>query len=79
MAHRFSDSTAMTAAPLFLDNNAVRRLLSLDACLPAIEQALIELSAGRVTQPLRTVFELPNRAACCSSSRRWLATRWRPS
>ena len=48
----------MTAAPRFLDNNAVRRLLSLDALLPAIEQALIELSAGRVTQPLRTVFEL---------------------
>ena len=48
----------MTAAPLFLDNNAVRRLLSLDALLPAIEQALINLSAGRVTQPLRTVFEL---------------------
>lgn len=58
MAHRFSNSTAMTAAPLFLDNTAVRRLLSLDALLPAIEQALIELSAGRVTQPLRTVFEL---------------------
>nr|MBP7423918.1 hypothetical protein [Sulfuritalea sp.] len=48
----------MTAAPLFLDNNAVRRLLSLDALLPAIEQALINLSAGHVTQPLRTVFEL---------------------
>jgi ornithine cyclodeaminase/alanine dehydrogenase-like protein (mu-crystallin family) len=58
MAHRFSNSTAMTAAPLFLDNNAVRRLLSLDALLPAIEQALINLSAGHVTQPLRTVFEL---------------------
>lgn len=48
----------MCAAPLLLDNDAVRRLLSLDALLPAIEHALIELSAGRVTQPLRTVFEL---------------------
>ncbi len=48
----------MTTPPLLLDNDAVRRLLSLDALLPAIEQALIELSAGRVTQPLRTVFEL---------------------
>ena len=48
----------MTQPPLLLDNDAVRRLLSLDALLPAIEQALIELSAGRVTQPLRTVFEL---------------------
>ena len=37
----------------------MRRHLSLEALLPAIEQALIDLSAGRVTQPLRTVMELP--------------------
>jgi thiomorpholine-carboxylate dehydrogenase len=48
----------MPTSPLLLDNDAVRRLLSLDELLPAIERALIELSAGRVTQPLRTVFEL---------------------
>ncbi|WP_310450540.1 ornithine cyclodeaminase family protein [Sulfuritalea sp.] len=45
--------------PLLLDNDIVRRHLALDALLPAIEQALIELSAGRVLQPLRTVLELP--------------------
>ena len=45
--------------PLLLDNDAVRRHLSLDALLPAIENALIDLSAGRVVQPLRTVMELP--------------------
>ena len=45
--------------PLLLDNDTVRRHLSLDALLPAIEQALIDLSAGRVVQPLRTVLELP--------------------
>jgi thiomorpholine-carboxylate dehydrogenase len=44
--------------PLLLDNDAVRRLLSLDALLPALEGALIELSAGRVVQPMRTVMEL---------------------
>ncbi len=49
----------MMQAPMFLDNAAVRRHLSLEALLPAIEQALIDLSAGRVTQPLRTVMELP--------------------
>jgi ornithine cyclodeaminase len=48
----------MMQAPMFLDNAAVRRHLSLEALLPAIEQALIDLSAGRVTQPLRTVMEL---------------------
>ncbi len=44
---------------LLLDNDAVRRHLSLDALLPAVENALIDLSAGRVVQPMRTVMELP--------------------
>lgn len=44
--------------PLLLDEAAVRHHLALDALLPAIEQALIDLSAGRVVQPLRTVMEL---------------------
>ena len=52
--------TAMIVPPpLLLDNDAVRHHLSLETLLPAIEQALIELSAGRVVQPLRTVLELP--------------------
>lgn len=45
--------------PLLLDDAAVRRHLSLDELLPAIERALIDLSNGRVVQPLRTVLELP--------------------
>ncbi len=49
----------MMQAPMLLDDAAVRRHLALGALLPAIEQALIDLSAGRVTQPLRTVMELP--------------------
>lgn len=52
-------SKAMIRPPLLLDDDAVRRHLSLEALLPGIEQALIDLSAGRVTQPLRTVMELP--------------------
>ena len=50
----------MMRPPILLDDDAVRRHLSLEALLPAIEQALIDLSAGRVTQPLRTVMELPS-------------------
>jgi len=46
--------------PLLIDDAAVRRHLSLDALLPAIERALIDLSAGRVLQPMRTVMELPD-------------------
>jgi thiomorpholine-carboxylate dehydrogenase len=49
----------MIAPPLLLDDDTVRRHLALDALLPAIEAALIELSAGTVLQPLRTVLELP--------------------
>jgi thiomorpholine-carboxylate dehydrogenase len=45
--------------PLLLDDATVRRHLSLDALLPAIENALIDLSAGGVVQPMRTVLELP--------------------
>lgn len=44
---------------LILDDAAVRRLLRLDDLLPAMRQALVDLSAGRVVQPLRMVFELP--------------------
>ena len=55
-----SPVTAMIVPPpLLLDNDAVRHHLSLETLLPAIEQALIALSAGRVVQPLRTVMELP--------------------
>ena len=50
---------AMNRPLLLLDDDTVRRHLSLDALLPAIERALIDLSAGRVVQPMRTVMELP--------------------
>ncbi|MFM1988859.1 MAG: hypothetical protein RJA99_1816 [Pseudomonadota bacterium] len=47
----------MTA--LHFDDADVRRLLELDALLPAMRRALVDLSAGRVVQPLRTVMEVP--------------------
>lgn len=47
----------MTA--LHFDDADVRRLLALDALLPAMRRALVDLSAGRVVQPLRTVMEVP--------------------
>jgi ornithine cyclodeaminase len=42
-----------------LDDAAVRRLLRLEALLPAIRQALIDLSAGKVVQPMRLVMDIP--------------------
>jgi thiomorpholine-carboxylate dehydrogenase len=44
---------------LHFDDAAVRRLLRLDALLAGMRQALIDLSAGRVQQPLRSVMEIP--------------------
>lgn len=40
---------------LFLNEDAVRRLLRMERLIPAMEQALADLSAGRVVQPLRVV------------------------
>jgi thiomorpholine-carboxylate dehydrogenase len=45
---------------LQLDDAAVRRLLRLDALLAGTRGALIDLSAGRVVQPLRAVMDLPH-------------------
>ncbi len=47
--------------PLYLDDATVRRLLPLEQLLPAMRSALIDLSAGRVLQPLRSVVEMPER------------------
>ena len=47
--------------PLYLDDATVRRLLPLEQLLPAMRGALIDLSAGRVLQPLRSVVEMPER------------------
>jgi len=44
---------------LYLDDAAVRQLLSLDALLPAMRRALIDLSGQRVVQPMRSVMDIP--------------------
>jgi ornithine cyclodeaminase/alanine dehydrogenase-like protein (mu-crystallin family) len=44
---------------LHVNEAEVRRLLRLEELLPGMRQALIDLSAGRVIQPLRTVMEVP--------------------
>jgi thiomorpholine-carboxylate dehydrogenase len=49
----------MPSMSLHLDDAAVRRLLRLDRLIPAIRQALIDLSARRVLQPMRMVMDIP--------------------
>jgi ornithine cyclodeaminase/alanine dehydrogenase-like protein (mu-crystallin family) len=41
--------------PLFLDEEQVRTHLRISDLIPAMEKALIDFSAGRVTQPVRSV------------------------
>src|SRR5437588_5019679 len=41
--------------PLFLDEGQVRKHLRMEELIPAMEKALIEFSAGKVTQPVRSV------------------------
>ena len=45
---------------LFLNEDRVRDVLSYDDLIPAIRQALIDFSAGRIVQPLRTVMSVGN-------------------
>jgi ornithine cyclodeaminase/alanine dehydrogenase-like protein (mu-crystallin family) len=47
-----------TANLLFLNEDQVRAVLTYDDLIPAIRQALMDLSAGRVVQPVRTVMSV---------------------
>ena len=44
--------------PPFLDEEQVGRHLRMDQLIPAMEKALIDFSAGRVTQPVRSVISV---------------------
>lgn len=44
---------------LYLDDAAVRRLLRMEDLLAGMPRILMDLSAGRLVQPLRTVMEVP--------------------
>jgi ornithine cyclodeaminase/alanine dehydrogenase-like protein (mu-crystallin family) len=43
---------------LLLDEDRVRAVLDLDALIPVMERALVDFSAGRVSQPVRSVVAL---------------------
>lgn len=44
---------------IYLDDAAVRRLLRMEDLLAGMPKVLMDLSAGRVVQPLRTVMDVP--------------------
>src|SRR3981081_3637389 len=43
---------------LFLNEDQVRAVLSYEDLIPAIRQALVDFSSGRVVQPVRTVMSV---------------------
>src|SRR6266404_5237578 len=47
-----------TDQPVFLNENQVREHLHMAELIPAMEKALIEFSAGNVTQPVRSVINI---------------------
>lgn len=53
-----NDRTTRTSIP-FLDEDAIRPLLRLEDLIPAMEQALIDFSSGRVLQPVRSIVPVP--------------------
>ena len=52
-----------TDQPLFLNEGQVREHLRMNQLIPAMEKALIDFSAGRVTQPVRSVIKVDVAAA----------------
>jgi ornithine cyclodeaminase/alanine dehydrogenase-like protein (mu-crystallin family) len=52
-----------TNQPLFLNEEQVREHLRMTELIPAMEKALIDFSAGRVTQPVRSIISVDVAAA----------------
>src|SRR5258707_9406373 len=52
-----------TDQPLFLNEEQVREHLRMTELIPAMEKALIDFSAGRVTQPVRSIISIDVAAA----------------
>ena len=47
-----------TDQPLFLNEEQVREYLRMTELIPAMEKALVDFSAGRVTQPVRSIISI---------------------
>ena len=52
-----------TDQPLFLNEQQIRKHLRMTELIPAMEKALIDFSAGRVTQPVRSIISIDVAAA----------------
>src|SRR5437660_11780880 len=50
-------------APILIDEEQVRKHLRMTDLIPAMEKALIDFSAGKVTQPVRSVIKVDVAAA----------------
>src|SRR5437868_3595805 len=52
-----------TDQPLFLNEEQVREYLRMTELIPAMEKALVDFSAGKVTQPVRSIIKVDVAAA----------------
>jgi len=52
-----------TDQPLFLNEEQVREYLRMTELIPAMEKALVDFSAGKVTQPVRSIISVDVAAA----------------
>jgi ornithine cyclodeaminase/alanine dehydrogenase-like protein (mu-crystallin family) len=62
MAHLNMVGHSVSAVP-FLDEAAISRVLRMEDLIPAMELALIDFSAGRVVQPVRSIINVPQHNA----------------
>jgi thiomorpholine-carboxylate dehydrogenase len=58
-----SRASERTGNLLLLNEDQVRSVLRLDSLIPAMEQALIDFSSGRVAQPVRSLLPISEHAA----------------
>ncbi len=61
---------------LILSETQIRDLLCLEDLIPAMQQALIDFSSGRVIQPVRTILEVPGHHGLWGSMPPFAAPRW---
>jgi ornithine cyclodeaminase/alanine dehydrogenase-like protein (mu-crystallin family) len=56
--HSWLDDPMNGKQPLFLNEDQVRQHLQMADLIPAVEKALIDFSAGKVTQPVRSIIKV---------------------
>ena len=70
--YRMAYPFAQLMGVLIINDQLVRKLLPMDACIDAMEQALVTLARGNAVQPLRSLLWQPDRAGLLGMMPGWL-------